>query len=157
MLDTKFGCLPTMVGSMPHIDPVKACSLVTRYLKDIPCWPQLPQRSFLENMYVQYSQGFPGVVIEGEKIYIDKNQDLTAPIEKLYTAYLANDFSKYPVTRDYAEGLHTFIGLEDLAPKAVKGQVTGPISWGLTVTDNDKKVDYLRRCTGRRRCQTSQA
>jgi hypothetical protein len=139
MLDAKFGCLATMIGSMPHTDPVKACSLIKHFLKDIPCWPQLPLRSFKENMYVQYSQGFPGVVIEGEKIYIDKNQDLNASLEKLYTAYLANDSSKFPVTQDYAEGLHTFLGMEDFSPLAVKGQVTGPVSWGLTVTDNDKK------------------
>jgi len=141
MLDTKFGCLPTMIGSMPHTDPGKACALVARYLKDIPVWPQLPKRSFLENMYVQYSQGFPGVVIDGEKdkIYIDRSQDLSAPLEQLYTAYLANDSDKYPLTKDYAAGFYAFLGLENLTPKAVKGQVTGPISWGLTVTDKDKK------------------
>jgi len=128
-----------MIGTMPHTDPGEACALVTRYLKDIPAWPQLPRRSFLENMYVQFSQGFPGVVLEGDKIYIDRAKDLSKPLEELYTAYLANDFSKYPLRQDYAAGLHTFLGLENLAPRAVKGHVTGPISWGLTVTDNDKK------------------
>ena len=140
MLDTKFGCLPTMTGSMPHTDPVEACSLVTRFLKDIPVWPQLPKRSFLENMYVQYSQGFPGVVIEGEKIYVDhEKQDLTASLEKLYTAYLENDFAQYPLTQDYAAGLYTFLGLDNLSPRAVKGQVTGPISWGLAVSEVIRK------------------
>jgi hypothetical protein len=124
---------------MPHTDPGKACALIARYLKDIPVWPQLPRRSFLENMYVQYSQGFPGVVVEKEKIYVDRNRDLTGPLEQLYTAYLANDFNKFPITQDYAKGLHTFLSLEGLNPKAIKGQVTGPISWGLTVTDKDKK------------------
>jgi len=38
------------------------------YLRDIPAWPQLPKRTFLENMYAQYSEGFPGIVIKGEKI-----------------------------------------------------------------------------------------
>lgn len=141
MLDTKFGCLPTMIGSMPHTDPSAACALITRCLKDIPVWPQLPRRSFLENMYVQYSQGFPGVVIEREqeKIYIDRSQDSSAALEQLYTAYLANDSDKYPLTQEYAAGFHKFLALDDLTPKAVKGQVTGPISWGLTVTDKDKK------------------
>jgi len=128
-----------MIGSMPHTDPDKACALVARYLKDIPVWPQLPKRSFLENMYVQYSQGFPGVVLEGDKIYIDRSRDLSAPLEQLYTAYLANDSAKYPLTKDYAAGFYAFLGLDNLTPKAVKGQVTGPISWGLTVTDKDKK------------------
>lgn len=128
-----------MIGTLPHTDPGEACALVARYLKDIPAWPQLPKRSFLENMYVQYSQGFPGVVIERDKIYIDRARDLSAPLEELYTAYLANDFNKFPLTQEYAAGLHAFLGLEGLTPRAVKGHVTGPISWGLTVTDKDKK------------------
>lgn len=139
MLDTKFGCLATMIGTVPHTDPGKACAMVARYLKDIPAWPQLPKRSFLENMYAQYSEGFPGVVIEGNSIYVDRARDLTAPLERLYAAYLENDFNKYPVSRDYAAGLHTFLSLANLSPRAVKGHVTGPVSWGLTVTDKDKK------------------
>ena len=135
----EFGCLPTMIGSMPHTDPLKACSLVTRYLKDIPAWPQLPNRSFLENMYVQYSQGFPGVVIKENSIYIDRSQNLDKPLEQFYSAYLDNDFDKYPVSADYGAGLHSFLALESLSPLAVKGQIIGPISWGLTVTDENRR------------------
>ena len=54
----EFGCLPTMIGSMPQTDAKEACSMVTKYLPDLPAWPQLPLRSRLENMYVQFSEGF---------------------------------------------------------------------------------------------------
>ena len=135
----EFGCLPTMIGSMPHTDPSEACSQVTHYLKDIPAWPQLPHHSFLENMYVQYSQGFPGVVVKDNSILVDRSQDLDMPLEQLYSAYLENDFDRYAITADYAAGLHIFLGWEDLSPLIVKGQVTGPISWGLTVTDADRR------------------
>jgi len=124
---------------MPHTDPAEACSQITGYLKDIPAWPQLPKRSFLENMYVQYSEGFPGVVVEEERIYVDRSQDLDRSLEQLYAAYLENDFDRYPVTAEYAAGLHSFLSLANLSPMAVKGQVTGPISWGLTVTDKDRR------------------
>ncbi|MDP2730448.1 MAG: methionine synthase [Dehalococcoidales bacterium] len=142
MPDTKFGCLPTIIGSMPHTDQAKACSLIARYLKDIPAWPQLPNRSFLENMYVQYSEGFPGVMVEIEagKIYVDCSQDLTHSLEQLYSAYLENDPGKYPIGQDYAAGLHAFLGLKNLSPRAVKGQITGPVTWGLTVTDQNRKA-----------------
>lgn len=139
MPDTKFGCLPTMIGSMPHTDPSEACSLITRYLKDIPAWPQLPNRSFLENMYVQYSQGFPGVVVKEDKIYVDRSQDLDKPLEQLYMAYLENNLDKYPISSDYAAGLHHFLSLTGLSPLVSKGQVTGPVSWGLTITDNNQR------------------
>ncbi len=140
MSNIEFGCLPTVIGSMPHTDPSEACSQVTHYLKDIPAWPQLPNRSFRENMYVQYSQGFPGVVLRENRIYIDRSQDLDKPLEQLYTAYLENDIDKYPISPEYAAGLHSFLALKDLSPQAVKGQITGPITWGLTVTDDSRRA-----------------
>jgi len=139
MASFDFGCRPTMIGTMPGTDPAAACALVKRYLKDIPAWPQLPERSFRENMYAQYSEGFPGVVIEGERIYVDRSQDLNGPLEKLYAAYLANDPADFGISAGYAAGLHHFLGMTDLNPLAVKGHVTGPVSWGLTVTDQDRK------------------
>ncbi|MDP2917547.1 MAG: methionine synthase [Dehalococcoidia bacterium] len=129
-----------MIGSMPHTDPTEACAQVTRFLKDIPAWPQLPKRSFLENMYAQYSQGFPGAVVKDEKIYIDRAQDLDKPLEQLYAAYLGNNIDKYPISADYAAGLHRFLSMTELSPVAVKGQVTGPVSWGLTVTDSNMRA-----------------
>ena len=136
----EFSCLPTIVGSMPHTDPSEACSQVIHYLKEIPAWPQLPKRSFLENMCVQFSQGFPGATIEDERIYIDRSQNMDKPLEQLYAAYLENDIDKYPISSDYAAGLHSFLALTTLAPLAVKGQITGPISWGLTVTDDNRRA-----------------
>jgi len=138
----KFDCLPTIIGSMPHTNPEAACSDIAHYLKDIPAWPQLPKRSFLENMYVQFSQGFPGVVVEGNRIYVDRSQDLDKPLEEFYAAYLENDINKYPISPEYAAGLHSFLTLKNLSPLAVKGQITGPVTWGLTVTDKNKAIIY---------------
>ncbi len=136
----EFGCLPTIIGSMPHTDPAAACSQITHYLKDIPAWPQLPKRSFLENMHVQFSQGFPGVVVKEDSIYIDRSQDLDKPLEQLYAAYLENNIDKYPTSPEYAAGLSSFLSLKNLSPLAVKGQIIGPISWGLTVTDDSRRA-----------------
>ncbi|MFC1988057.1 methionine synthase [Chloroflexota bacterium] len=140
MSSIEFGCLPTIIGSMPHTDPAEACALVTHYLKDIPAWPQLSNRSFLENMYVQYSEGFPGIVVKENSIYVDRSQELDKPLEQLYTAYLENDFDKYPISPEHAAGLHTFLNLEGLSPLAVKGQIIGPITMGMTITDENKKA-----------------
>ena len=140
MPNIEFGCLPTIIGSMPHTDPSAACSDIIHYLKDIPAWPQLPKRAFSENMCVQFSQGFPGAVVEESKIYIDRSQDLDKPLEELYAAYLENNADKYPISPDYAAGLHSFLALKNLSPLAVKGQITGPVTWGLTVTDENKRA-----------------
>jgi methionine synthase II (cobalamin-independent) len=132
--------LATAIGTMPHVEPREACSLVLSCLPEIPAWPQLSRKSFLENMYVQFSEGFPGVIVEGERIWVDRSQDLSKGLELLYSAYLENN-TEYGVTRaEYAAGLHTFLKeAKQKARKAVKGQVTGPISFGLSVTDQNRR------------------
>lgn len=135
----KLSGLPTMIGSMPHIDPQRACSIIAKYLPEIPAWPQLPRRSFLENMYAQYSEGFPGITIENERIYVDRTRDLDAPLHGLYTAYLNDDVEGYAIDGEYAAGLYSFLDMELGSVRAVKGQVTGPVTWGLAVTDQDRR------------------
>ncbi len=133
-------CLATAIGSLPHIDPKEACSLVLRYLPAIPAWPQLPRRSFLENMYAQFGEGFPGVVVRGERIYVDRSQDLDEALERLYLAYLGNIVDDYAISPAHAAGLHTLLSTELKSAIAVKGQITGPISFGLTVTDQARRA-----------------
>jgi methionine synthase II (cobalamin-independent) len=134
--------LPLHVGSLPHTDPQAACELVVKSFPHIPAWPQLPKRDFLENMYVQFSEGFPGVVLEDERIYVDRTKDLDPALERLYLAYLENDLDYGTLSPDYAAGLATLpqrLSAISHQPLAIKGQVTGPISWGLTVVDQDRR------------------
>jgi len=131
--------LPTAIGSLPHTDPRKACSLVAKYLPEIPLWPQLPKRSFLENMYAQYSEGFPGLVIDKDRIYVNLSKDFEKPLEKLYAAYLENKIEEFAIGERYAAGLYEFIDHRPNHPLAVKGQVTGPITWGMTITDENRR------------------
>jgi methionine synthase II (cobalamin-independent) len=140
MCGVEFRCLPTMIGSMPQTDSAEACSQVFQYLKEIPAWPQLPHRSFLENMYVQYSQGFPGVVVRDNKISVDRAADLDKALEQLYSAYLENAYSRYPITAEYAAGLNRFLSYAGTSVRAVKGQITGPVSWGMTVADSSGRA-----------------
>ncbi|MCX7854905.1 MAG: hypothetical protein N2556_02835, partial [Anaerolineae bacterium] len=81
------------IGSTPHTDPAEAVRKVLEYFPDIPAWPQLPQRSSRENMLVQFSEGFPGIVVDAEekRICVDNNRDLAAGLEQLYHAYLEGD------------------------------------------------------------------
>jgi methionine synthase II (cobalamin-independent) len=131
-------CLPTAVGSLPHREPREACELVFRHLSAIPAWPQLPRRSFRENMYVQYGERFPGLVVdmEREKVYVDRAR-ADDELERLYLAYLEDQVEDWGISAENAAGLHTFLSYREAlaGAHAVKGQVTGPISMGLQVTD----------------------
>ena len=132
----EFGCLPTAIGSMPHTDPEEACCLVLKYLPDIPAWPQLPNRSSEESMYIQFSEGFPGTVINRDKIHIEPGDDFVAGLEQIYTDCEESDDSRYSVSAEYAAGLHTLLAKANKT-RMVKGQIIGPITWGLTITDQD--------------------
>jgi methionine synthase II (cobalamin-independent) len=132
----EFGCLPTGIGSMPHTNADEACSLIMKYLPDIPFWPQLPRRSPKENMVVQFSEGFPGVVAEGDKIHIEASTNFEAELEQIYIDCEQDNAHEYSVSREYAAGLHTFLS-RAAGNRMIKGQVTGPITWGLTVTRQD--------------------
>jgi methionine synthase II (cobalamin-independent) len=126
------------VGSLPHTDPARACQLLLDTL-DIPHWPQLPKRTFLENMYAQYSERFPGIVVADQRIYVDRNRDLDPELEQLYVAYLMNDLDYATIGREYAAGLHHFLEMDLGQLPLVKGQVTGPVSWGLMVADQNRR------------------
>jgi methionine synthase II (cobalamin-independent) len=148
MADIEFNCRATIIGTVPLSDPIEACNLINRHLKDIPAWPQLPQRTFLENMYVQFSEGFPGVVVQGleegatpasQRIFVDRSRDSSKELEALYSAYLDNKPGEFAISREYAAGLYHFLSLDIVSALAVKGHVTGPVSWGLTVTDQDRR------------------
>ena len=144
----EFNFLTTHLGSVPHTAlgdlPQKLIELL-----DIPAWSQHPRRSFHENMYSQYSPGLPGVVVDEtrEKVWMDTVGDLSPALEKFYTAYLADDLEAFALQPDYAPGFFAMLSALQAQPAGqanstwAKGQVTGPISFGLTVTDQD-----LRAC-----------
>ncbi|MBI2853578.1 MAG: hypothetical protein HYX87_01480 [Chloroflexi bacterium] len=133
-----FGCLPTAIGSMPNTEPAAACREVLKYLPQIPAWPQLPLRSPLENQYVQASEGFPGVTAEGGHMQLNR-YTFDERVETLYQAYLARDYGCCPISDKYAAGMHAFHSIANGGPIAVKGQMTGPVTWGLGLTQPDQK------------------
>jgi len=135
----EFNCLPTIIGSMPQTDPKEACALVAKYLPDLPGWPQLPNGSHLENMYIQFSEGFPGIVLEDTKAFVERTADFDSLLEQLYNDDKANNPDRYGISPQYAAGLHAFLALKELHPQMVKGQITGPVTWGLMVTDRQQR------------------
>jgi len=132
----EFGCLPTAIGSMPHTNSDEACSIIMKCLPAIPVWPQLPMRSSKENMIIQFSEGFPGVVIDGDKIHIEPSADFESELEQIHIDCEQDNAREYGISTECAAGLHAFLS-KATGSKIVKGQVTGPITWGLRVTSQD--------------------
>jgi hypothetical protein len=130
------------VGSVPHEDPREAVAFVLRATPDIPSWPQLPRRSFRENMYAQFSAGLPGVVIDvqHERVYV---RDEVDPEDYLAFLQLLEQQGPeaFALDQEHAAGFAAFAEvLPGLHAPFVKGQVTGPVSFGLAVPREDRRA-----------------
>ncbi len=140
--------MATAIGSLPHGDAEEACEITLKHLKEAPVWPQLPRRDFRENMYAQYSEGLPGVRVDAQrrKVYCDTTRDLLPAMEEIFRASLEGDHSRVAISDEYAAGLHAFaerVRREGKRYPILKGQVTGPVSFGLTVLDeNNRPILY---------------
>jgi hypothetical protein len=106
----------------------------------------MPARDWLESMYVQYSERLPGAVVDREeqRIYFRSGEALLGELEEFYQAVLQEDVERFAISPDYALGLHLFLDsvprLGSHRPQWVKGQVTGPFSFAMTVTDENKRA-----------------
>ncbi len=130
------GCKTSAMGILPHTDIDKALDMA--FSLDIPFWPQLPHVSFYEDMYAQFSENFPGITVD------EKEKKISFHTELFYEQlpdYLAK--SENPETFDlstkYAQVFHRFLERDLSVYPAIKGQVIGPISFGLRIADQDLK------------------
>ena len=135
--------LATGVGSMPHPETREALRVMFENFSAIPYWPQLPKRDFRENMYAQFSEDLVGVQIDlpQEWMGLVKDDNTMAQIEAFYARYIENNSDLFAVGREYAAGLYALRDYHDALKKVkwIKGQVTGPISFGLKVVDQNLK------------------
>jgi len=142
--DIKGNFLATGVGSLPYGDALGALDFVFDVLgSHIPFWPQLPRRAFSENMYVQFCEKFPGFMLDEatKSVWVDTvSESYVAQLEDCFNKTQSADVDYFAVSREYAEGLHIFSQrLSGLNWQGwAKAQVIGPISLGLSLSDENK-------------------
>ncbi len=136
--------LATGVGSMPQGDAAVAEALVWEKLADhVPFWAQLPRRSFLENMYVQYGEQLPGLRVDAgqRSVWVDTEApSFLEDFEACFTKIQAKQVDAFAISEDAGLGLHLLAGrLQEHSWQGwVKAQVIGPVSLGLTLLDSKK-------------------
>jgi hypothetical protein len=139
----EFNYLTTHVGSVPHMEAQELNARLLSML-DIPCWLQLVRRDFRENIYTQYAPTLPGAVVleEKEKAIIDTSADsFDTELESFYQAVIEENVDAFALHPDYAQGFYVLQdALKCKSSQYAKGQVMGPISFGLTVTDQDGRA-----------------
>jgi len=126
----------TAMAVMPHKDADRALELALSM--DIPFWPQLPHVSYYEDMYVQAAEHFPGILLDLENQTLRFSMDNF--INEFEDAMARFDEPEYfDISRDYSVVYHKFLEMDLSDRPAIRGQLEGPISFGLNVIDQDKR------------------
>ncbi len=144
---------PLLVGSLPMTDHPAAARLVFEHTPEIPLWVQLPIYRE-EGMVNQFMPGLPGVTQKGDKSFIDTQKEtFDQEFLEFFEDYLALSEpeseisgSRFAFTPSTGKGFAEFLTQVDNAGtpfEALKGQVTGPITFATAVKDEaDKDIFY---------------
>ncbi|MBA4366370.1 MAG: hypothetical protein C0403_01880 [Desulfobacterium sp.] len=144
--------LPALIGSLPLDDHRRAIDLVMEYSPEIPLWVQLPCFPE-EGMMSQFLPGMPGLKTVGNKTIIHTaDPDFGPELLLFYEEYLAVTGgeidlfdSRFELTPRTAAGFFEFMRKLDeikIQPKALKAQITGPITFGIGMTDQDGRAIF---------------
>lgn len=144
----KPGGRATLIGSLPVGDHRQGLELIHTHTPDIPLWPQLPVNP-KEGMLVQFCEGFVGLV-EGERTFFDTSGDFDDRLLPFFEDYLAVSeepaalmTSRFAISRERAAGLYLLKEMAaELAPLALKGQVTGPFTLLTGLHDQEQRLSY---------------
>jgi hypothetical protein len=128
--------LTTAMAVMPHRAPERAQGLALSL--DIPYWPQLPLYSYYEDMYVQASEHFPGIVRDLEKRKLSFSEELFhKELEQTLAHFDQPEY--FDISENYSSVYHKFLEMDLSSYPAIRGQLEGPISFGFNIMDQDDR------------------
>lgn len=144
--------LPAWIGSLPLEDHEKAVEVMLEYTPEIPIWVQLPKFA-AEGMVAQFAKGMPGLARKNDRLFVDAAEDgFDGALLGFYEDYMAVSQggadiadSRFALHEDDAPGFFVFMRELDKArtrPVAVKGQVTGPFTFGTGLVDQDGRAVF---------------
>ena len=122
------------MGIMPHKDAEQALRLALSL--DIPFWPQLPHVNYHEDMYVQASEHFPGIIVDisKQRIAFDSARFEHELID--YSQRMADPLT-FALSDDYSVVYRRFLSADLNRYPAIRGQIIGPVSFGFRVFDEN--------------------
>ncbi|MFQ5842670.1 MAG: hypothetical protein ACE5I8_09560 [Thermodesulfobacteriota bacterium] len=128
--------LTTAMAVMPHKDVSRALELALSL--DVPFWPQLPHVTYYEDMYVQASEHFPGILLDLKERTVRFSMEKF--IGEFEEAMVHFDEPEYlDISATYSTVYHRFLDLDLSDRPTIRGQLEGPISFGFHVLDQDDR------------------
>lgn len=145
-------CLPMLIGSQPLRNHDDATRLIIEHIPQIPNWVQLPIYKH-EGMVEQFMSGLPGLVQEDDRQYVDTaGEGFDAEMLIFFEAFLAAGEQKdigglepFALKPQTAQGFFSLLDALQSPPqnlKAVKGQITGPITFCTALHDHEKRAIF---------------
>ncbi|MDY6836210.1 MAG: hypothetical protein SVY53_15560, partial [Chloroflexota bacterium] len=97
-----------------------------------------PNVSLYEDMYVQASQNFPGITVDVEN---ERLRFCTELFKKELDDYFEKsvDSATFSLSHEYSVVYHDFLQRDLSGYSSIRGQVTGPVSFGMKVLDENLK------------------
>ncbi len=135
----------TIIGSFPHLEAKEACDLIFKSLGNIPTWPQLPRKNFLEDMNNQFSKNLPCFYADEQtkKSGFDTAGDTSGAFERFYEKIILDDVEHFRLDEMHSAGFACYISELEKGGggsyTALKGQITGPLTLGLLTDRTDGK------------------
>jgi hypothetical protein len=122
----------TAMAILPHDEVEPALDLALSL--DIPFWPQLPHLSYYEDMYVQAAEHFPGILLfpAENRIRFDTGK-FYEELPQLLEHW--EDLAYFDLSPRYSAVYHRFLELDLSGYIAIRGQLEGPVSFGLKILD----------------------
>jgi len=128
--------LTTAMAVMPHKDVDRALEVALSL--DVPFWPQLPHVNYYEDMYVQASEHFPGILLDLEKRTLRFSMEkFVAEFEEAMAHFDEPEY--FDISEQYSVVYHRFLKMDFSGRPAIRGQMEGPISSGFNVVDQDDR------------------
>jgi hypothetical protein len=133
------GFLATGVGALPHTDPAAAWRLAYSLFPEFPFVPTLPRRGLPERIVFNDSAHLPGRILVNERLFVDTKKDRSAEIERIYQDFLEGNAASYATGPTNASAFHEMLAHPPPVPRVIKCQVTGPVTFGMQITDCNKR------------------
>ena len=105
----------------------------------MPYVPTLPNISPYESIIWHDSEFLPGRVIDGNKLYVDRSIDFSEEMEQIYLDFMELNTDRHAASSWYGSGYHEMERRDLSSVWCAKCQVTGPVTFGLTITDQDRR------------------
>jgi hypothetical protein len=128
--------LTTAMAVMPHREVDRALQVALSM--DVPFWPQLPHYSYYEDMYVQASERFPGILLDLDKRTLRFSMEkFVAELEETLSHF--DEPAYFDISETYSVVYKRFLAFDLSNRPAIRGQLEGPVSFGFNVLDQDDR------------------